>query len=319
MRHQVFKHLQAKLAGHLLKYLYEAQDLLNTLYKEKNDKGRRLLTPAIFYEIHQAMLPYCGALTHVIDDRRFRQFCTLLKNTQLPDQLDSVVYARFNLHTKDFYIGETGNFLQRTKTHLAQTIRHEKQADNPCPGCKAHCLYRKHRVVSPPLWITLPLKICANKPERQQIEKWAIRTWKPNMNQNINGFWKFVNQPKIRTLRPRNKGTSHPQRTGRTKKKDCTPTFFTRHDDKEFVNLSDVLTTCHTKECTLTTKRGTTELTHWRRLRKRFGGSTVLFHDQKSKSPLALLKPEDLHERRITITIEETPVDLSWREPKWPR
>ena len=39
LRHQVFKHLQGKLAGHLLKYLYEAQDLLNTLYKEKNDKG----------------------------------------------------------------------------------------------------------------------------------------------------------------------------------------------------------------------------------------------------------------------------------------
>ena len=67
-----------------------------------------MLTPKLFTEIHQATLPYCGKLIHILSDARFRKFSSLHQTQSKPNPQDSVVYARFNLHSNDFYLGETG-------------------------------------------------------------------------------------------------------------------------------------------------------------------------------------------------------------------
>ena len=74
-----------------------------------------------------------------------------------------------------------------------------------------------------------------------------------------------------------------------------------------------MLTTCSSHTCTFTTKRGDRELTKWRKLRHRFGASTVVCSNLGTTT-IAAVKPEYFHGQQTTITIQEEPVALSWKE-----
>ena len=88
-----------------------------------------------------------------------------------------IVYVRVNLRTTDAYIGETEDWNARVKKHFSATYWHSKESGRPCKGCSEHGKYKKHQVVRPYEWVTLPLMSCKAKYEAKRIERMLIKRY----------------------------------------------------------------------------------------------------------------------------------------------
>ena len=196
----------------------------------------------------------------------------------------SVIYVRINLRTDDMYIGETDNWKQRVQDHYAATFKHSDCCKKQCRGCDEHTKYRKHRVVSPAEWIMIPIMSCADKKEAKRIEKQLIIRWKPTLNSDETPFWYlrglYANQRKQPKLRRKTQAIKQ-QTTGKSRRQ-----MYTEYEAEGQQNrdLAAILYRYVNKEVTVRVKVGNLDLTNWQRLRKRFGTSYLVIHQEEQQT-----------------------------------
>ena len=189
--------MQRKMLGYLLHRVNLAQDSLGVLCGPDDTKRVSEEKKRWFVKITVAMQPWVRALLQVMNHAHSENLRKFFR-PNVPDEIksfdcgnDSIVYARISLDSNDMYIGETGNFAERTVGHYMKCLKHANDCRvNPCSACDEHAKYMKHRSAKPHRWMTVALKKCASMQERKRVEKWAIRKWKPNMNSVDIPFWR---------------------------------------------------------------------------------------------------------------------------------
>ena len=199
------------------------------------------------------------------------------------DRRGAVVYARINLRTNDMYIGETDSFDRRVMQHYMATYKHGATCEyRPCRGCIEHTKYLRHRAAPAHAWLMVPLWCCDTKQEAKQLERWATRKWKPSLNAGDKPFWllKHTYAQEGRVTRAQEHRREHtPWRQNSSR---CSPTrtaLLTTYDINEtrVFDIGPVLTygAEHNKAYEIIIQPGVGDMTNWKRLKERFGNSSV--------------------------------------------
>ena len=143
---RVMWHMQAKLAGCALNQIEIAQSFLGRwVYSEVGKlpaKFKRLIA-----RVNEKIMPWVKVLVMTVDAQPMRRLSEWWARQGCPWEYRArgvnVVYARFNIHTDVFYVGETEDWWQRQQQHAYETFRHSAVCTNRCRGCKEHRKYMR--------------------------------------------------------------------------------------------------------------------------------------------------------------------------------
>ena len=217
---------QRKALGHALRVIYEAHDFVGSTCGADargfvtEERKRRVV------RVNDALIPWYALLSHITDHASLRR-CDALwghdwqgrpKTAPAVTPGSVVVYMRVALQTGAFYVGETGAWEQRVKTHYMESFRHSDRCTNRCRGCREHRKYTLHRAAAPHLWVTIPLAVCGGKGEAKKLERNLILRWQPRLNQCESAPWLMKSQTYATELKKTRRG-----KRGGTKERKHTP------------------------------------------------------------------------------------------------
>ena len=182
---RVMWHMQAKLAGCALNQIEIAQSFLGRwVYSEVGTlpaKFKRLIA-----RVNEKIMPWVKVLVMTVDAQPMKRLSEWWARQGCPWEYRArgvnVVYARFNIHTDVFYVGETEDWQQRQQQHAYETFRHSAGCTNRCRGCKEHRKYTRHAPIPMHEWITVPLMRCKDRPDAKAVERMLIDRWSPKLN-----------------------------------------------------------------------------------------------------------------------------------------
>ena len=185
----LIKQLQRKMSGFIMKQIWRVQAFVKEfcMAKANNTTGKCRMqrnTKQWVVELQTKCQAWFKAALKIINipgvgtlKRWIEQAPQVQTNDTRP-----IVYVRFNLKTKDLYIGETEHWHDRVATHFVKTCTHTRECNNPCKGCTEHIRYLKHRCAEPHEWCMIPIAIVQYKYEARRLEKQLIRRYDPKIN-----------------------------------------------------------------------------------------------------------------------------------------
>ena len=316
-------HLARRLYGFVLSRLRLAQDVLTAIDKSMEHTAAEVRQWT--YEINTAMMPWLRLWARVAPGPLPRRIWSIW--SQVPDSIDTsvgshIAYVRFTLDAGDMYVGRTSAFAARFNDHYRKVLRHSGPAPS-CSACREHTKYtRMANLTRACKWIMIPLLSTETKPELSKVERWLIRTWKPNMNDLDQPFWqsryrqeqRVHHRPRPRPRRPRpprrlRPGTSQAPRSFHCYIDEADGRVW-RDPTQLFRQLARDL-----QSTTLLVQPGDVDLVDWRKVRRLFGDSYLRCGDQAG--PLKQFKQPSLTEPgriyiRPQLTPEEGTGQLYW-------
>jgi hypothetical protein len=288
--------LQQRLLGHVMRFVYEAQDFMAACCKAdakgiiSEEKKRCVVS------VTKALAPWvrvlAGITTHKQLERLHRVWRVSWKRGGIDTSHGVTVYARVNLRSNDMYIGETGAFDKRVKQHYMATYKHSDACSRPCLRCPEHTKYLKHRAAPAHAWLMVPLWVCDTKYEAQRLERWANRQWRPSLNAGDKPFWllKQAYAEEARSARVQ----EHRREYAPWRRRGTRDTQEIESLGDAGAGRSEILTTytvdtlvvldlgCLLKRgaevgeaYNIKVQPGTSDMTNWKRLKERFGNSYI--------------------------------------------
>ena len=130
-----------------------------------------------------------------------------------------VIYVRFNLKTRDMYIGQTTDWDTRFRDHTREVMKHHT---GKCKGCGMHFAYSKQAQLHPGDWVMLPIDFPPVL-DLSRREKQLIYQLRSSLNKEIYGGSKVDNAKSRGRARQRVRGTKSNNRPGATVAKPAPP------------------------------------------------------------------------------------------------